>query len=1452
MDRAKTDPARSCDVGSVSYTPMDRSRTDPTRPCDVGSVSHRPMDRAKTGPTRGAAGQALGPLQEPPPPGRTGPGSRGRIPTAIHKQADNWHSLSPSQFAWEQEALDYVRRHLGASVPGAWSNFEFLSQHGAIYEVDLMVLTRDRLYLVEIKSWSGLLKGDSATWFLQDGLRQKVLDNPLFLLNTKAKVLRGLLGAQQAFKAVRAEVPYIQPLVFLSSRTLECELEEYALQNITFRDELARPPRRGLLATLAGDATRQARLDRGAVKRLQEAFEQAGIRAPQRSRMVGDYRLQEILQEGPGYQDRLGEHQSLEGVTRRIRHFLITRAASQEERDMVRRAAEREFRLVESFRHPGILRPQDFKVHEYGPALLYEHDPEALRLDLYLEAHLDRLGLEERLDLWRQVVDALRYAHGRKVLHRALSPRSILVADPATAHPRVLVTDWRTGSHLGDTTGGTMGTIHVQDLVESAATAYVAPEALTAPERAGEYSDLFSLGALGYLILSGCPPARDHLGLHQLLQRYKGLRLSSVQDGVPQKLDELIFRCTHVEVGERPPSTEHLFQALDEILQDLRHPQDAEETTPANPLDAQPGERLGDYAVRSVLGQGSVSKAWLVERDDELLVLKLARDPADNARLQEEGEVLAKLDHRHIARLVEPLHLGERAGLVLEVAGRETLAARLLDSGPLHLDLLQRFGDDLLSAVEHLEKEGIPHRDVKPGNLGVAPMGSNQELHLVLFDFSLSRVPADNVRAGTPQYLDPFLPRRRPPRWDLQAERYSVAVTLYEMATGVLPRWGDGLSDPSLSEQDLVLEADRFEPSLRDTLTRFFRQALDRDWTRRFDHAQAMRQAWNEAFAPAGQAEASPAPPAADLSPESPVASLGLSAGALQALDRLGVVTVADLLRRPAREIGWLRGVGNQTRREVLDTLERLLERFPSSEPARPEAPAPSEEGATFSLDRLVRELLEARGVRRELRPVAEAWLGLDRAPEEGLAWATPSQVALRAKRGLQEVARALPDLRATWATLASLAGLRDDLRGILGANGGALALDEMAQALLAARGSASNLPHRRNLLALAVTRAALEAEATEDAARFMLHRLHGRPFVVLDPEAGRYAEALGEVADGLVGEDPLPPPYRVLQSLREVPAPPGLELADPRLLRLAAGASASAAVSAREELYPRSMPARRALLLAHGALLGESRLAADEVRRRVAGRYPEAEPLPDRPELDALLKDAGWDFAWAEAEQAYLRVGAPGGTATSSSYTRFRSTEAGRRALTGEEAESARLDEALLRSRDEGSFLALSVRPRWYREARQELEGRFGVEVRSLDRLLVEALRETAAEKRVDWNLVLAADGAPGTRDWTNLMRLVRAARPRVESRLRSADRPVLLVEAGLLARYDLLDLLEDLRDRAGSRDGTPAVWLLLPSDEQNDLPLLDGHPVPLLTPGQRARIPRAWLRAARGEAPA
>ena len=141
----------------------------------------------------------------------------------------------------------------------------------------------------------------------------------------------------------------------------------------------------------------------------------------------------------------------------------------------------------------------------------------------------------------------------------------------------------------------------------------------------------------------------------------------------------------------------------------------------------------------------------------------------------------------------------------------------------------------------------MAHRDIKPDNIGIAA-GKDRRLQLVLFDFSLARTPPENLHAGTRPYLDPFLSLRRPPRWDLYAERFAVAVTLYELLTRRLPFWGDAVSDQASLECEATIESEHFDPALRDGLTAFFAKALRREARERYDNAAEMLRAWRRVF----------------------------------------------------------------------------------------------------------------------------------------------------------------------------------------------------------------------------------------------------------------------------------------------------------------------------------------------------------------------------------------------------------------------------------------------------------------------------------------------------------------------------------------------------------------------------------------------------------------------------
>src|SRR5262245_55388187 len=212
--------------------------------------------------------------------------------------SERWKQITPSSFPWEQEALDFIRERLHDRDPyQAWANFEFIADDGSINEVDLLVLGPTGLFLVEIKSRPGMVKGDMGTWTWIDEGRTISTDNPLLLANRKAKRLKSLLQRQKAVTKTRT--PFVEPLVFLSAPHVNCMREAAARHGVHSRDAEAaegRPDRPGIAAALTGRAMppaapgswpdpelttgghRRSVVDVAVARALSRAIEDAGIR----------------------------------------------------------------------------------------------------------------------------------------------------------------------------------------------------------------------------------------------------------------------------------------------------------------------------------------------------------------------------------------------------------------------------------------------------------------------------------------------------------------------------------------------------------------------------------------------------------------------------------------------------------------------------------------------------------------------------------------------------------------------------------------------------------------------------------------------------------------------------------------------------------------------------------------------------------------------------------------------------------------------------------------------------------------------------------------------------------------------------------------------------------------------------------------------------------------------
>lgn len=464
---------------------------------------------------------------------------------AVNAASGRWQEIAPSAYPWEREALDFVRSELPDHDPYlAWSNFEFVGQDGSINEIDLLVLSPNGLFLVEIKSRPGEVSGDANTWMWNNDGRVMTTDNPVLLANRKSQRLASLLRAQKAFN--QAKPPFVEPAVFLSAPALKVRLDERGRQRV-YQRGAGGESRSGIIALFteppSAGAGQRPRVDRITARAVAQALQQIGIRPTQASRKVGDFVLEGLLYEGPGYQDWDASHVAAKEIHRRVRLYPVALGTTKLSRRTMERAAQREFQILEGIRHHGILQAVNYTIHERGPALVFEHDRDSIRLDLFLSRRGTQLTLDARLGLLRQIAEALKHAHERHLYHRALSPHSILISDVDAAVPRARIFNWQTGRRDPSTSAaqGAVGTrtTHLGELVEEAARVYMAPEALRSPDSDPAPMDVFSLGALDHVLLRQAPASTAKAHARHLTARARGValvRLARQREGAERSL----------------------------------------------------------------------------------------------------------------------------------------------------------------------------------------------------------------------------------------------------------------------------------------------------------------------------------------------------------------------------------------------------------------------------------------------------------------------------------------------------------------------------------------------------------------------------------------------------------------------------------------------------------------------------------------------------------------------------------------------------------------------------------------------------------------------------------------------------------------------------------------------------------------------------------------------------
>jgi eukaryotic-like serine/threonine-protein kinase len=271
--------------------------------------------------------------------------------------------------------------------------------------------------------------------------------------------------------------------------------------------------------------------------------------------------------------------------------------------------------------------------------------------------------------------------------------------------------------------------------------------------------------------------------------------------------DAAVFLETPAAAGGLPPS----------LASELSSPREAE-------ADTLIGRHIGAYRIVREVGRGGMGAVYLAERADEQfrkrVAIKLIKPGMDSDailhRFRSERQILASLDHPHIATLLDAGTTEDGLSyFIMEYVEGQPIDVYCTTHGLSTRERLQLFGL-VCAAVQHAHEHQVVHRDLKPSNILVTEAGVPK-----LLDFGIAKLltpdnarPAGNLttvglRPMTPAFASPEQVRGEPvaPASDV----YALGVLLYELLTGRRPYRVEGDTPAQLARA--ICEQEPEKPS---------------------------------------------------------------------------------------------------------------------------------------------------------------------------------------------------------------------------------------------------------------------------------------------------------------------------------------------------------------------------------------------------------------------------------------------------------------------------------------------------------------------------------------------------------------------------------------------------------------------------------------------------------------
>jgi len=685
----------------------------------------------------------------------------------------------------ERQTIGFLRDRL----PDGWlifHNFE-MRQGEEVFEIDLAILSPHAVYLVDVKGTHGLIDVYGSKWYPEG---RQPFHSPLAKLRNHAKIMATIIresnpGLTELRRAhVHATVLLTADDAAIADPTGidSPDVTDFKHCLKYFRD-ISRIP--------ANRLDNISRFHSQIIKAIQ------GKAKPRSAALVfRDWQVEEKLGGTDRFTEYRAKHSLLgkSGGMARLRVYQADpyqdEAARKEEFKKISNA----YRAVAHMpSHANVLAVKDLFVgDDEDNVVLVTEDVAGQALRQHINKATLALTFDQKLQVMRDVLDALDHAHRHEVIHRNITPDAIIVTKGGQA--RVTAFDFaRVGKNRTSTIAG--------QVVDDLDVTYQAPECFKDPTQASIASDLYATGLIFYELLTGELPFENVDQMMEADGKFP-VKPSEHKPDLPKGIDEWLQKFCEFDPEDRHTSAAVTKKALDElILPEGKGDSDADVSGSSEPVQKFPDDLtdlpqdfiLADrFRIQSKLGSGGFGVAYKVfdSLGDVVRVIKLVTRDRRSVyeRLRREYKTLTNLpDHPHVVKVVWADRMGDAKQtpyIVFEyVEGLDV--SDLIEAEALSLEDAVRIVREAADGLDHLHQHGVYHQDVKPSNL----LWTDSGVRIIDFNVAVSEQDEVQGGGGTRRYL--------PPDYDFSGELtgedridrdlYALGLSFYECLSGHYP-----------------------------------------------------------------------------------------------------------------------------------------------------------------------------------------------------------------------------------------------------------------------------------------------------------------------------------------------------------------------------------------------------------------------------------------------------------------------------------------------------------------------------------------------------------------------------------------------------------------------------------------------------------------------------------------